>query len=178
MACHVVDAPSGARRVGSGRLPRKGFDMMTKNRFTASVLSAVVALSATGAAMATPTFTTVNPPPGGEKNHAQLLSQVYGGTWTLGSNHRDYSNGGMSAMRLADAGLGTPTSLSSGVSGTDNFWTGPALTTIIAKAKYAADNSVFGYYDDYGSDHSFHQIFNTSHFNSPSTINMPPRQHA
>ncbi len=173
MASLVVDAPTDARRVGPGRLPRKGLDMITKNRFNVSVLSVAIALCASGAAMATPTFTTVNNPPAGEKSQAQLLSQIYGGTWTKGANGHDYSSGGMTAVRLADAGLGTPTSLSSGVSGTDNAWTGPALTTIIAKAKYAADNSVFGYYDDSGSDHSFHQIFNTSSFNSPATINMP-----
>ena len=147
--------------------------MMNKNRFSASLLSVVAALCASGAAMATPTFTTVNAPPSGERNHAQLLSQIYGGTWSVGSNGRDYSRSGMTAMRLADAGLGTPTALSTGVSGTDNAWTGPALTTVIARAKDAGDNSIFGYFDDSGSDHSFHTVFNTSNFDSPSTLNMP-----
>lgn len=145
--------------------------MLTKNRIFAAVLSATAVMCATGAARAS--FTTVNAPPAGEKNHAQLLSQIYGGTWSVTGNGHDYTSGGMSAVRLADAGLATPTSLTTGVSGTDNIWTGPAMTAIVAKAKYAADNSLFGYYDDTGSDHSFHTIFNTSNFSSPSTINMP-----
>jgi hypothetical protein len=147
--------------------------MITKNRINASVLSAFALCVASGAAMATPTFTTVNAATGGEKNHAQMLSQVYGGTWSKNSNGRDYSSSAYSAMRLADAGVAMPTSLTTGVSGTDNAWTGPASTTIVAKAKYAADNSVFGYFDDSGNDHSFHTIFNTSSFDSPATVNMP-----
>ncbi len=147
--------------------------MITKNRINVSVLSALAICAASGAAMATPTFTTVNAASGGEKNHAQLLSQVYGGNWSKSSNGRDYSSSTLSAMRLADAGVAMPTSLTTGVSGTDNAWTGPANTTIVAKAKYAADNSIFGYFDDSGNDHSFHTIFNTSTFNSPATVNMP-----
>jgi hypothetical protein len=147
--------------------------MITKNRTNACVLSAAALCLASGAAMATPTFTTVNNPPSGEKNHTQLLSQIYGGTWSKSSNGRDYASSTMTAMRLADGGVAMPTSLTTGVSGTDNAWVGPAMTSIVAKAKYAADNSIFGYFDDSGSDHSFHTIFNTSAFNSPATINLP-----
>lgn len=146
---------------------------MIKNRTIVAGMSVAAGLLSAGAAMATPSFTSVNNPPGVEKNHGQLLSQVYGGAWSKGSNGRDYSSSTLMAMRLADAGVAMPTSLSSGVSGTDNAWTGPAATQIIAKAKYAADNSVFGYYDDSGSDRSFHTIFNTTNFNAPQTINMP-----
>ncbi len=147
--------------------------MNIKNRINAGVLSALALCVASGAAMATPTFTTVNAAPAGEQNHSQILSHIYGGTWSKSSNGRDYTSGTMSAMRLADGGVATPTSLTTGVSGTDNVWTGPASTTIVAKAKYAADNSIFGYFDDSGSDHTFHTIFNTSTFNSPATVNMP-----
>jgi uncharacterized protein (TIGR03382 family) len=147
--------------------------MITKNRINVSVLTAIALCAASGSAMATPIFTAVNGAPAGEKNHSQILTQIYGGTWSKSSNGRDYSSSTMSAMRLADGGVATPTSLTTGVSGTDNAWIGPAMSTIVAKAKYAADNSVFGYFDDTGSDHSFHTIFNTSTFNSPATVNMP-----
>jgi MYXO-CTERM domain-containing protein len=126
-----------------------------------------------GGAMATTSFTTVNAPPAGEKNHKQILSQVYGGTWTAAANGLDYSSSTMTASRLADSGVATPTSLTTGVSGTDNAWTGPAATSVIINAKYAADNSVFGYFDDSGEDTSFHAIFNTSSIGSSATVNLP-----
>src|SRR6185369_17278726 len=128
----------------------------------------------TGGAMAAGTFTSVNAPSTpGEKSQAQLLSQVYGGTWSLASNGVDYSNGSLTATRLADSGVNTPTSLTTGVSGTDDAWTGPAASTIIAKAKYAADNSLFGYYNDAGGDPNFHTIFNTSQAGTEATVLLP-----
>ena len=174
MASLLVDARVWPHPAATVVSPTQGVLSMTnKNRIKASVLSGFACCVASGAAMATPTFTTVNAASGGEKNHAQMLSDAYGGTWNKGSNGRDYSSSTLSAMRLADAGVVMPTSLTTGVSGTDNAWTGPASTTIVAKSKYAADNSVFGYFDDSGSDHSFHTIFNTSSFDSPATVNMP-----
>jgi hypothetical protein len=146
--------------------------MNTKNR-TSFVVAALAGMGMSGVAMAAPGYTLVQNAPSGEKNQQQLLSQVYGGSWSKSSNGRDYSSSSMSAIRLADSGVVTPTSLTTGVSGTDNKWTGPATTTIIAKAKYAADNAVFGYFDDTGSDHSFHQIFNTSNLGTEVTINLP-----
>ncbi len=146
--------------------------MITKNR-TSFVVAALAGMGMSGAAMAAPGYTLVQNPPSGEKSHQQMLSQVYGGSWSKSSNGRDYSSNSMTATRLADTGVSTPTSLTTGVSGTDNAWTGPAMTTIIAKAKYAGDNSVFGYFDDSGTDHTFHQLFNTGTLGAEATVTLP-----
>lgn len=146
--------------------------MNIKNR-TSFVFAALVGMGMSGAAMAAPGYTLVQSPPSGEKSHKQMLSQVYGGTWSLASNGRDYSTSGMTATRLADKGVNTPTSLTTGVSGTDNVWTGPAMTTVIAKAKYAGDNSVFGYFDDTSGSSTFHQLFNTGTIGAEATITLP-----
>lgn len=165
-----IDPSSGLPGAGQG----KGNTMNTKNRISFSVIAAVSMGVLSSAAVAAPSFTTVQAPPSGEKNHRQILSQIYGGTWSTASNGRDYTNNqGISAMRLADKGLATPTSLTTGVSGTDNAWTGPALMQIVAQAKFAADNSVFGYFDDTGTDRSFRPIFNTSSLGTSATIDMP-----
>jgi hypothetical protein len=147
--------------------------MTAKSRILTTVAAGIACMAATSGAMATATFTTVSAPTvSGEKNHAQLLSQVYGGTWTT-SNGLDYTNGSLTATRLADAGVSTPTSLTTGVSGTDDAWTGPAATSIVAQAKYAADNSMFGYFDDTGTDHSFHALFNTGSAGASAAVLLP-----
>jgi hypothetical protein len=147
--------------------------MTVKSRFVTTAAAGIAGMALAGSALATGSFTTINAPAAGEKSQAQLLSQVYGGTWTLAGNGVDYTNGSLTATRLADSGVATPTSLTTGVSGTDDAWTGPAASTIIAKAKYAADNSLFGYIDDSGSDTSFHAIFNTAAAGSQATVLLP-----
>lgn len=144
--------------------------MHTKTRILTGI--ATLGLLALGqSAMATTSFTTVNAPPSGEKNHRQILSQIYGGSFWAASNGRDYSNGNITAMRLADRGAPTPTNLTSGVAAGDSFWTATSGVQLVAKAKFAADNSIFGWIDDsQGSGGAFQSIFNTSSLNTPATI--------
>jgi hypothetical protein len=137
--------------------------------------AAVVSMCFAGAAFATPQFTTVNPPPSGEKGHGYIFGQIYGGAFSKASNNRDYSNGLLLMQRLADSGGSGPTSLTTPTSGlsNDNQWIGPAATLITAKAKYAAHNSTFGYFDDTKPTPTFVSIFNTSSFDNPAVIALP-----
>jgi MYXO-CTERM domain-containing protein len=141
---------------------------MTKSRIAAA---SILALALAGTASATTTFTAVQPPPSGEKSHAQILSQIYGGTFTKASNGRDYSSSTVSAMRLVDSATAAPTSLTTGVSAGDAFWSGPASTGLSAKAKYACDNSLFGWVDG-TSGGTFHSLLNTGTLNSALTFNV------
>lgn len=144
--------------------------MITKTRILIGTAAAAI-LVLGNSAMATTSFTTVNAPPSGEKNHKQILGQIYGGSFWGTGNGRDYSNGNISAMRLADRGAPTPTNLTSGVAAGDSFWTATSGVQLVAKAKYAADNSIFGWIDDSeGSGGTFQSIFNTSNLNAPASI--------
>lgn len=145
--------------------------MTVKSRIVTTLAAGIAGIALANSAMAVGTFTTVNAPPSGEKSQAQLLSQVYGGTWVANGNN--YTNGTLTATRLADAGVATPTSLTTGVSGTDDLWTGPAASTIVAEAKYAADNSLFGYFDDTGSNASFQALFNTAATGTTANVALP-----
>lgn len=140
-------------------------------------MGVVVALSTcfAGAAFAVPQFTTVNAPASGEKGHGYIFGQIYGGTFSKTSNNRDYSNGLLLMQRLADGGGSGPTSLTGSTSGltNDNQWIGPAATLITAKAKYAAHNSIFGYFDDTKATPTFVPIFTTSDFNDPAVLALP-----
>lgn len=142
--------------------------MNTKTRILAAC-----ALSAIASTAMAQTYSTVNPPPSGEKNHAQILRDIYGSNFTLAGNGRDYTSGTVTAQRLADFGAGGPASLSSGTtSSVDSFWTGASSFVVTAKAKFAADNSQFGYIDDSVSNPAFQSLFNTGSLNSETTVTV------
>lgn len=146
---------------------------MKTRLFTASVLVALAAASSANAA-----FTNVQPAPGGEKNHQQILGLVYGGSFVLNeAASPTYSNGNLTFTRVNDAGLGgvlavvtndaTPTD--------DQHWsignaTGPA--TVIARSKYAGDNHTFGWIDDTQAEPSYQSLGSTSTFNVPVAVNL------
>jgi hypothetical protein len=95
-------------------------------------------------------FTTIRPPHPGEDSHAQIFSEIYGGTFVpVGSV--DFSNGLLFAKRIDDffvgeAGdpldMGGPTG---GEDDTDQTWRAQ-FTNAIAEARFAAFEQSFGYY--------------------------------
>ena len=69
-----------------------------------SMFAFVACLAVAGTSMAAPGYSTVNPPPGVELNHAQILNLIYGGSFNQSGN--DFNNGTVTATRVADNGLG------------------------------------------------------------------------
>lgn len=133
---------------------------------TGATLSACLIVSN---AMAVTQFTTINPPPSGEKNHAYMLGKAYGGTFT--KSGVDYTSNDLIAKRLSDTSSLAPTYLSGDTRGGDSTWPGPQTYSFVVKAKYAADNSVFGYMDG-TSGGTFHELINTSNFNNEQVVNI------
>ncbi len=130
---------------------------------------AVVSMS--GAAMAVPGYTTINPPPGTELNHAQILDLVYGGTFNL-SGVRDFTNGSVTATRVSDNGLGGVLKILTGtpVSADDQDWS-DGITTVFMEAKYAGDNHYFGWYND-TTPSGFQALLDTSSIGSSTIVNL------
>jgi hypothetical protein len=121
-----------------------------------------------GAAMATPGYTLI-------KNNGtyeqSMLSQVYGGSWSKMANGLDYTGNGMTATRVADSGVATPTSLTTGVAGSDQTWTGGTSVTLKISGG-EDDHFQFGYYDD-STNHAFHMIIDTAQTTGPVTVALP-----
>lgn len=142
--------------------------MITKTRIIAAC-----ALSTIASGAMAQTFSTVNAPPSGEKSHTQILRDIYGSTFSAMSNGRDLASSTISAQRLADAGAGGPTSLSVGtVASVDSIWSGASTFLVTAKAKFAADRSQFGYFDDTSASPAFTSLFDTGTMNSERSVTM------
>lgn len=124
---------------------KKGRSKYTYSVRAVAVFAGVLAL-AVSPLFATLSYTPVYSPPAGEKNHAQILSMIYGGCF-LKIGTVNYGNAaGVRAWRVYDYGdnnirlnllTGSPDDV-------DQVWTdGIALVT--AEAKYAVDNQSFGW---------------------------------
>jgi len=145
------------------------------------ILAVLAAAAAASGAMATTQFSPVLSPPSGERGHAFILGQSYGGLFARASNGVDFSNGTILAQRLIDRGVAAPASLTGFVSGlpTDNAWVGPALSTLKVEAKYAGHNSTFGFFNDSasptagGASPTMQSLFNTGSIGSTATVGMP-----
>jgi hypothetical protein len=100
-------------------------------------------------------FTPVGPPHPGEDSHAQILSEIYGGTFTP-VGPVDFSNGLLFAKRIDDfvPGEGGPTG---GEDDSDQTWRA-AFTNAIAEARFAAFEQSFGYFLG-SSGGSFQELF-------------------
>jgi hypothetical protein len=107
-------------------------------------------------------FTPIAPPHPGEDSHAQIFSEIYGGTF-VPSGSVDFSNGLLIAKRVDDffigeAGdpldMGGPTG---GEDDTDQTWRAP-FTNAIAEARFAAFEQSFGYFLG-SSGGSFQELF-------------------
>jgi len=127
-------------------------------------VAAIAALSVVGCfgiASARAGYTTVNPPPPGEKSTNEILDHIYGGTFLQAGV--DYTNGVVVAHRIFDtaaaAGRGTrPFNLledgdqstaplnTTGTDPTDQLWTADSVSCTAA-ARYALYNQNFGFFD-------------------------------
>ena len=93
-------------------------------------------------------YSYVAPPPVTEANHAQILNNIYGGTFA--KSGVNYSNGTISALRVYDSDNEyiTLNLLTQNLDGeVDQIWT-DGQATITAKAKYAALYQSFGWNGD------------------------------
>jgi MYXO-CTERM domain-containing protein len=136
-------------------------------------LAIIAAAMAAPAAMATPFFSAINAAYPGEKNQAQILRDIYGGTFTVAGTH-SFTNGAVTATRIADDGMGSPLNmLGAGFSAADDqAWAGPSAT-FIARAKYAGDRHAFGWIDSTSAEPTFQTILsNTATFNAPVTVTL------
>ena len=139
-----------------------------RGRMIRSIVSASALALAAAPALADPSFTTVTPHPS-ELNHHQILKNIYGGTWSPVG--RDYTSGGLSAVRVADFGFASPLEASSGASSgvNDQTWAGQSIM-LTARSKNAGDNSQFGWIDDTQANPAFVPLFNTGSIGASSTI--------
>jgi hypothetical protein len=139
-------------------------------------VAAIIAFSGITAAYANAQYTAVNAPPGSESGHAAILSSIYGGSWA--ASGVDVTNGVSAATRLMDAGapsgmggVGLPVFAPALVQ--DDSWSGAGqAVTITAKAKYAGNSHIFGWFDDTQPDAVFQPIVSTSDFNNPVTVEL------
>jgi Domain of unknown function (DUF4114) len=135
------------------------------------ILSGGIALAVAGTAIAAPGYTSINPPPGAELNHQQILDMVYGGTFGL-SGIRDYTNGTVTATRVADNGVGGILKILTGnpLSADDQNWS-DGITTVMMEAKYAGDNHDFGWFND-SVPSGFQFLLNTNSIGSSVIVNL------
>jgi hypothetical protein len=102
-------------------------------------------------------FTAINPPHPGEDSHQQILSRIYGGTFSSTPERGvDFTNGSTTAFRIddrVDAGLwgapGDPTEMSGPTGGedeTDQTWQANFIFAT-AEAKFASYAQNFGYFN-------------------------------
>jgi hypothetical protein len=92
-------------------------------------------------------YTSVAPPPTTEDNHLEILTIIYGGTWSVDANGRDFSNnGGITATRVYDFNSGDEIIhvLDGDETNVDQIWT-DGIVTVTAEVKYAGHNQSFGW---------------------------------
>ena len=141
--------------------------MKTRNK-VACVLAALTL--AGSAASASPTFTSINNT-SGEVNQATLLSVIYGGAWTRLTGTQSYTNGSLTAFRVADDGLSSPLHIVTGnrLLVEDDIWAG-GETTVTVRAKYAADSHTFGWINGSSGTSGFQPLFSTTNFDNPIKV--------
>ncbi len=140
------------------------------------VIAAAAAAALGAHAHAAASFTTVNNN-GPEMNQATLLGVIYGGSWSRIAGTQSYTNGALTAFRVADAGLATPIDIaaSNHTLVHDTLWQGgPATLTL--KAKVAADSHTFGFISDAvtpAAGSGYQPVFSTETLNNPVTTTLP-----
>jgi hypothetical protein len=136
-------------------------------------------------------FSPIHAPPPGEMTHAQILSHVYGGTFTPGLRRPfDLSNGTIVAERIEDRitpsvnesnSEGRPIdmggSFAEGTGGpepTDRLWNAN-FTGAVAEAKFAIFPQDFGFFDG-AAGGSYRKLFDLqgSGFSVTGTANLSP----
>ena len=88
------------------------------------------------------------------------------------------TNGSITATRIADGGVGGPMSITDGTatSADDQSWSGGTVS-VVAKARYAGDDSDFGWINDTPAPQaisSYQTILNTGTLNNAVTVSLSP----
>jgi hypothetical protein len=118
-------------------------------------------------------YTTVNASPGSELGHAAILNNIYGGSWS--ASGVNVTSGASTATRIMDAGAPFGVGLSSispAISQDDVWSSGGESVTVIARAKYAGDSHIFGWFDDTQAEPVFQPIFATGVFDAPVAVEL------
>lgn len=141
------------------------------------VLTAIVLACAISAQAG---LTTVLGPPLPEKGHADILQQLYGGSFTPDSSADDgfeYRNGSVTATRVDDSGVGGLLGLVSGTPGsaTDQLWT-DGTATITVKAEFSAYSQEFGFNPGPGYTKLFDVVGDGFDVSGSSTVTFTPGQ--
>jgi hypothetical protein len=115
-------------------------------------------------------YTSVNPPPGSEKSHAQILKDIYGQNFTLdGAGGRDYvGDNGITAKRVYDFDdifYDITHVYKHEPNDVDQIWTDGAVT-VTAFAKYASYHQAFGW-NGGGLDTDFQPLVDDTDIGGP-----------
>lgn len=142
--------------------------MQTRTKIIAAIIAS------TGlSAIADAQYTIVNPPPGSELGHAAILAGMYGGSWSASGVNVTGSTA--AAARMMDSGapsgMGLPM-FAPGAAQDDDWSSGGGPVTIVARAKFAGNSHIFGWYDDTQANPAFQPIVSTSDFNNPVTVQL------
>lgn len=141
-----------------------------------AAIGSAIALIAASGANAAPMYNTIQAAPSGEQNVSSILGILFGGTWSTvgGPGSLNLGNGTITAQRIADANVGGPMSLTASVASLNTsdgqIWTGSQVAFEV-KAKYAGDNSVFGWRDDTNGG-VFTQVTNTGNIGNSGSFNV------
>lgn len=143
---------------------------------TRCVLAASAVALSSGAAHANVMFSTVNPARSSELGHRRILENMYGGSWST-SGSVDFTNGSILAFRITDAVSGPVRGVPfEGALAPTDFrditWSSSAggNVPVTVHAKYAGDNSVFGWFDDTQSTPTFQPILNTASLGTSASV--------
>jgi hypothetical protein len=112
----------------------------------------------------------INPPPGNEKSHAQILHDIYNQNFTLdGASGRDYvGDNGITAKRVYDFDdifYNTTHVYNHQPNDVDQIWT-DGQVTVTALAKYASYQQAFGWNGD-GLSTDFHLLVDNTDIGGP-----------
>lgn len=147
---------------------------MKARTFSFRAIGALAPLAIAGSSLASPEYTAINGPPGGERSHTTILGDIYGGSWAVtGAAGIDRGNGHMSANRVADSGMGTVLSLasSSSLDAEDAVFSGQTVV-VSARARYAADSHQFGWIDDTLAMPVFQPLLSTTTGGQPLAVTL------
>jgi hypothetical protein len=140
-------------------------------------LSPIVLASA---ALATPTFSSIGTSWGNEADHATILGNIYGGTWTKVGTSNDYTNGTLTAVRVSDAGRDALNLLTENANqGSDQEWNATTPLSVTVRAKYAGDTHTLGWIESSKAPSGFtdgylagvHTFADSSNLGYTTTIN-------
>ena len=127
---------------------------MRWDRFTTSITALVCVFAFAPAALAG--FTTIGPPHPGEDSHAQILSHIYGGSFTP-SGSVNFSNGLIFAQRVDDFIVEEGGGPTGGEDDSDQTWRAQ-FTNAIAEARFAAFQQTFGWFQG-STGGTYQQLF-------------------